>query len=206
MIKPEAKARSNNRRELVLDAAAALFVKNGFNGTSTRDIAKATGMLPGSLYYHFPSKEDLLVAVFGEGVRRISDKVDTALATAQPDPWKRLQAACEAHLSMLLGGSNFAAVVIKVLPSDVPGAENTLITLRNEFEARFITLFDALPLDPQTDRSILRLMLMGAMNHTPVWYRTGGDTPAELAHKFILNLRGVSRSAGEATPARRNPT
>ncbi len=196
MIKPEAKARSNNRRELVLDAAAALFVKNGFNGTSTRDIAKATGMLPGSLYYHFTSKEDLLVAVFEEGVKRISDKVDSALATAQPDPWKRLQAACEAHLSMLLGGSNFASVVIKVLPSDVSGAEDTLVTLRRDYETRFITLFEALPLDPQTDRSILRLMLMGAMNHTPVWYRSGADTPAELARKFIHNLRGLSHPTG----------
>jgi AcrR family transcriptional regulator len=206
MIKPEAKARSNNRRELVLDAAAALFVKNGFNGTSTRDIAKATGMLPGSLYYHFTSKEDLLVAVFEEGVKRISNKVDSALATAQPDPWKRLQAACEAHLSMLLGGSNYASVVIKVLPSDVPGAEDTLVTLRRDYETRFITLFEALPLDPQTDRSILRLMLMGAMNHTPVWYRSGADTPAELARKFIHNLRGLPQPTGTEKTVRRNMT
>ena len=66
------KARSNNRRELILDVSAQQFVEKGFASTSTRDIAKATGMLPGSLYYHFASKDDLLVAVFEEGVQRIS--------------------------------------------------------------------------------------------------------------------------------------
>ena len=76
------KARSNNRRELILDVSAQQFVEKGFASTSTRDIAKATGMLPGSLYYHFASKDDLLVAVFEEGVQRISASVDTALEAA----------------------------------------------------------------------------------------------------------------------------
>ena len=107
------KTRNNNRREQVLDAAAKLFVEEGFSGASTRDIAKTTGMLPGSLYYHFPSKEDLLVAVFEEGVLRISKCVDAALAGAAQDPWARLQKASEAHLSMLLGGSNYAHVVVR---------------------------------------------------------------------------------------------
>ena len=189
MATPIPKSRSNNRREQVLDAAAVLFVEKGFSGTSTRDIAKAAGMLPGSLYYHFQSKEDLLVAVFEEGVRRISECVDATLDGMGPDPWERLQSACAAHLSMLLGGSDYAHVVIRILPSDVPGAEQTLVDLRNEYERRFIELFEGLPLDAKTDRSILRLMLIGAMNHAPVWYRKGRDTPLGLAQKFITALR-----------------
>ena len=194
MLNIPTKTRSNNRREQVLDAAARLFVEKGFDGTSTRDIAKATGMLPGSLYYHFSSKEDLLVAVFEEGVQRISDCVDTALASAAQDPWARLQKASEAHLSMLLGGSNYAHVVVRILPTDVPGATQKLVALRNEYEARFIALFDALPLDKNADRSILRLMLIGAMNHAPVWYSKGRDTPEELAQKFINTLRPAQSS------------
>ena len=184
-----AKARSNNRRELILDVSAELFVQNGFASTSTRDIAKATGMLPGSLYYHFASKDELLVAVFEEGVKRISQSVDAALETVGPDPWERLQAACEAHLAMLLGASSYAHVVIRTLPSDIRDAEKTLVGLRHQYEMRFTRLCDALPLPPQIDRSVLRLMLIGAMNHTPVWYREGRDTPAGLARKFINNLR-----------------
>ena len=189
MTATKSKPRRNNRREQLLDAAAVLFVEKGFSGTSTRDIAKATGMLPGSLYYHFPSKEDLLVAVFEEGVQRISACVDAALASAEMDPWARLQKASEAHLSMLLGGSHYAHVVVRVLPKDVPGAKQNLVALRNDYEARFIALFDALPLSSEADRSILRLMLIGALNHAPVWYREGQDTPKGLAEKFINVLR-----------------
>lgn len=196
------KARSNNRRELILDVSAQQFVEKGFASTSTRDIAKATGMLPGSLYYHFASKDDLLVAVFEEGVQRISASVDTALEAAGADPWVRLQAACEAHLAMLLGTSSYAHVVIRTLPSDFSDAEKTLVGLRRQYEARFTRLCDALPLPPQTDRSVLRLMLIGAMNHTPVWYREGRDTPAGLARKFIENLRVPLVGAGASEAAR----
>ncbi len=90
---------------------------------------------------------------------------------------------------MLLGGSDYAHVVVRILPSDVAGAEQTLVGLRNDYETRFTALFDALPLNADTDRSILRLMLIGAMNHAPVWYRKGMDTPDGLAKKFVKTLR-----------------
>jgi len=189
-----ARIQTNNRRDLVLETAAGFFVRKGFSGTSIRDIASEAGMLPGSLYYHFPSKEALLVAVFEEGVARIGDAVDRALAGSQGDAWARLTAVCEAHLATLLGGSNFAQVVVRVLPHDAPGAEQELIALRNAYEARFTTLVEALPLPSGTDPSLFRLMLIGAMNHAPLWYRQGRDTPADLARQFIANLRKAQDS------------
>lgn len=192
MPAPAQTLRSDNRRELILESAAELFVRHGYGGTSMRDIAKATGMLSGSLYYHFASKEALLLSVFEEGVRLLSDAVDRALATSPDDPWERLQAAAQAHLGVLLDGSHFAQVVVRVLPGDAPGAQAALIALRDRYEARFHTVVEALPLTPDTDRSILRLMLLGAMNHTPVWFQPGRATPAELACHFIRNLRGTA--------------
>ena len=189
MPRTKLKPQANNRRELLLEIAAGFFVRKGFNGTSIRDIAKVAGMLPGSLYYHFPSKEALLVAVFEEGVQRISDAVDGALADCQGDAWARLQTACAAHLATLLEGSDFAHVVVRVVPHDAPGAESELVALRNAYEARFITLVEDLPLPPSTDPSLFRLMLIGAMNHVPLWYREGQDPPARLAQQFIANLR-----------------
>ena len=68
--------RSNNRNEALLDAAAELFSTQGFRETTMRDIAKAAGMLPGSIYYHHGSKDDLLLAVYAAGVDRIVDELD----------------------------------------------------------------------------------------------------------------------------------
>src|SRR5580692_7559473 len=60
--------RSGSRLPAILDEAARLFAQTGYHDTSIRDIVRATGMLPGSLYCHFASKEDLLVAVYEQGV------------------------------------------------------------------------------------------------------------------------------------------
>lgn len=183
------KPQVNSRRDIVLEVAARFFVRKGFNGTSIRDIASAAGMLPGSLYYHYPSKEAMLVAVFEEGVTRISAAVDAALAACPLDAWDRLQAACQAHLSALLEGSDFAHVVVRVIPQDVPGAAEELVKLRNAYETKFATLVEALPTSADTNPSLLRLMLIGALNHVPLWYKEGGETPSSLARQFIANLR-----------------
>ena len=75
MPKPLRAPRVDNRLPLLLDAAARFFRAQGFHGASIRDIVRAVDMLPGSLYYHFAGKEDLLAAVYAEGVRRISARV-----------------------------------------------------------------------------------------------------------------------------------
>ena len=100
--RPDGRARQDSRKRDVLDAAAALFAENGYQGTSMRDIAKAVGMLPGSLYCHFPSKSELLLAVYREGVARIEDQVAAAVA-GQSAPWDKLEALAAAHLEMILG-------------------------------------------------------------------------------------------------------
>src|SRR5216684_1668811 len=89
--------RQDNRRVRLLDAAAKLFSERGFHGTSMRDIAKAVDMLSGSIYYHFDSKDEMLLAVYEEGMRRVAETVDAAVISAN-QPWDRLEAACAAHL------------------------------------------------------------------------------------------------------------
>ena len=180
--------RADNRLPLVLDAAARLFAGKGYGATSMRDIAGAAGMLPGSLYYHFASKEELLVAVYEEGVRRI--KAALAPALAQPgDPWQRLENACAAHLAGLLEGSDYGQVVIRVRPDDAPDVASRLVALRDEYEHAFSQAIQDLPLPPRTDRRALRLMLLGALNWSQTWYRPGKDSPQALARRFVRLLR-----------------
>lgn len=48
--------------DTILECATSLFREKGYKGTSMADIGNATGLLKGSIYYHFESKEDILVA------------------------------------------------------------------------------------------------------------------------------------------------
>jgi AcrR family transcriptional regulator len=180
--------RADNRLPQILDAAARLFRSQGFRGTSVRDIVREVDMLPGSLYYHFATKEDLLAAVYAEGVRRISARVRAAI-DGTDDPWVRLETACVAHLEAILEDDDYAQVVIRVRPSDAPAAQPQLIALRDEYEALLARLVADLPLPRGTDRRTLRLMLLGALNWSQTWYQPGRDTPRTIARRFVALLK-----------------
>ena len=185
--------RSDNRLPRILDEAARLFREKGYAATSMRDIAAAVDMLPGSLYYHFTAKEDLLVAVYEEGVRLITEKVRAAIARHE-EPWQRLEAAAVAHLDALLKTGDYALVVIRVLPQDVPKAAARLVKLRDGYDALFAGLVAALPLPAATDRQSFRLLLLGALNWSQHWYRDSGrSTPRAIARSFLRLLREAQK-------------
>lgn len=182
-----------NRRAQLLEAAAEHFVRHGYAAASMRDIAADAGMQPASIYYHFPSKVDLLVAVHEEGMRRITQATAGALVGIT-GPWTRLETACVAHLTALLDGGVFFQAVMRE-PPDVAGeAGSRIIHMRDEYEAIFIRLLDDIDFPAGTDHHDLRLMLLGAMNWSFTWYRSGREAPEAIARKFLAYLRvGLER-------------
>lgn len=135
------------------------------------------------MYYHFDSKDELLVAVYTEGVKRISDQVKAEIEGIDP-PRDRLEAALEAHLDALLDGSDYVQVVIRVLPKDAPKVADRLNALRNDYENLFRQLVDELDMSPDR-KHYLRLFLIGACNWTQVWYQPGGEPPRRIAQRLM---------------------
>ena len=180
--------RVNNRVEPLLDAAASQFASKGYRATTIRDIAAAVGMLPGSVYYHFPSKQALLLSVYEEGVRRISARLDESIK-GETEPWQCLRKATEVHLDAILDQSDYASVMNRIAPDQVPEIRSELTRLRQDYEARFVTLIDDIPLHADVDRRLLRLMLLGAMNWAHVWFRQDGTSIDDIAHAFTNFLR-----------------
>ncbi len=193
--------RQDNRREAVMDAAARLFAEQGYRATTVRDIASAAGMLPGSVYYHFKSKDALLLAVYREGVARIIARVDAA-TESESNPWARLEAASVGHLEAILDANAYAQIIVRVLPGDASEVAEALTEARDEYEDRFRRLIDPIELSPGVERGRLRLMLLGALNWAKIWYRPGGGDPATIAKDFIAILR--TGAAGNAPNAETN--
>jgi len=66
-----------NRRDNIVDAAAELFVQNGYDATSVRQIADVVGVTEAALYYHFKDgKRELLEAVIGCQIPDLINIVD----------------------------------------------------------------------------------------------------------------------------------
>ncbi|WP_240933377.1 TetR/AcrR family transcriptional regulator [Diaphorobacter sp. HDW4B] len=155
-------------------------------------------MLPGSMYYHFPSKEALLVAVYSQGVRELESATAVVIEKVL-DPWDRLETLCRAHLETVLGDSHYANVLIRVLPDDIPEAAERLREIREGYERTFRQAVDQLPLVPRADRRALRLMLIGALNWTALWFNPQGrDSPRALAKKFVGLIKETQDGSSSA--------
>ncbi len=189
MLRQVKTQRSNSRNDELVQAAAELFAGQGFKATSMRDIAKAAGMLPGSIYYHFPSKDDLLLAIYEGGVEQITATFDAAIEPLN-DPWDRLEAGVAALIRAVTEESSFTRVIFKVRPDEVPRYRHELVAFRDTFEARFAALVDGLPLRRWVDPQLLRLMVLGAGNHAQLWFSPAGERSAdEIATQFCRFLK-----------------
>src|SRR5687767_4641490 len=70
--------RAVRTRKEILEAAIKLFARKGLLATTMADLAKQISMTPGALYWHFPTKEDLVLSALEE------------LETRYKDAWKDL--------------------------------------------------------------------------------------------------------------------
>lgn len=75
-------ARRGNTRLRIQEVALALFAERGYDKTSLREIAEELNVTKAALYYHFKTKEDLLVAIYDEETRPF----DELVAWAQEQP------------------------------------------------------------------------------------------------------------------------
>src|SRR5690242_15883054 len=76
------------RRQKIMTEAARLFATRGFDATKIRDIAAAAGILGGSIYYYFASKEEIFLAVHTAGMETVASAVKSAIEGIA-DPWER---------------------------------------------------------------------------------------------------------------------
>ncbi|WP_306322229.1 MULTISPECIES: TetR/AcrR family transcriptional regulator [unclassified Streptomyces] len=77
--KPQESAAAPERRSELLHTAAEVFAEQGYNATTVRKIADHAGMLAGSLYYHFDSKESMLEEILRTFLDELWSGYDTVL-------------------------------------------------------------------------------------------------------------------------------
>ena len=181
---------ADERRGHILLGAAELFVKHGYSGTSMRDIAERTGLLPGSIYHYFPAKEDLFIAVHREGFRQLIARVEDIIRSVA-DPWRRIELACAAHIEAAVGDNSIHKITGTGLFSiHEAGLQRRLKADREHYDRLFRQMVDALQLPRAVDRTLFRLGLLGAVNWARVWYRPGKKSPAEIARAVVRIFRG----------------
>ena len=194
-----------SRRDELLAIAATLFAERGFKNTTVRDIADAAGILSGSLYHHFDSKEAM---------------VDELLDTFQTELWKEYDAITESELSPR---AKLEAIVrasfdaIDHHHSEVAIFQNDaahLLTFErfsyldernNKFRALWTGLLqagvDSGELRADLDVELVYRFLRDTVWVAVRWYRPGGTlSPSDIADQYLkILLQGIAVSTSSTT-------
>lgn len=79
------------RESLIIQAAEEIFQKKGYYEASMDEIAARVGIAKGTIYTHFPGKEDLVLAIFRRNLETFIQRIDAVIDT-QTTPRARLEA------------------------------------------------------------------------------------------------------------------
>jgi AcrR family transcriptional regulator len=219
MPRPPARKRKTNTkaektRARLIEVATRLFREHGSDEVTVRRIAAAARIEAGSIYYHFDSREEILRAVLEQGIADARGEVLTAVATAgqRSPPLARLHAALAAHLKFTLR-NHFSARLrtIRRLPK-------RLRERHMQQERDYAAIFTELLVEAERagllrgdlDRSVIRMLSLGALTWVAEWYDPAGPKSLDdIAREYMAILThgivkpGTVRTEGRSrTPSR----
>jgi AcrR family transcriptional regulator len=185
----------SERRDEILGIAAELFAERGFAATTVREIADAAGILSGSLYHHFDSKESMA----DELVRGLLERVLAryrAIVGANDEPVATLRALVRTAFELIAGDRATVAVMVNEwnLFAQYPRFAY-LERMEEDTEQLWVNVLERgrragafrRDLEP---RMVYRFM-RDAIWVTVRWYRADGrDNADEIADRYVSVLLG----------------
>lgn len=200
--------RGDATRQRILAAAARILTTKGYATTRLSEIADEAGLHPPGVYYYFASRQELIAEVMRVGQRRVRDHVESSVRNAPPgsNALQKISIAVKAHLEVELRLSDFATAVTRN-SSQLP--ERVSSALRAESESYHSLWRDLLEsarreglLPAGLDIGVARMLVIGALNLTPEWWRAEDasiDVLVETAQKLVRRgLVGTTEDAAAA--------
>lgn len=181
----------------LLDAAVALFSRQGYAATSTRGVAALLGMQKASLYYHIESKEDLLYFICKSTLEQIQSDVETAIGEVE-DPLERTRALICTHVESMLRSKDEHATTLTEMYALSKDRLASVALLREGYvdlvRSVLRTAQNSGALREDIDVRYLTLALLGLLNRVLVWYRRRGPlSPGQLGQLLaVVFLTGVA--------------
>jgi AcrR family transcriptional regulator len=177
--KKAATTRKPNLREAILCAAEELFATNGFNAVSVRDIAQAAGANPGSVTYHFKTKDGLLLEIYRRHCGPMNLRRSELLAAAMRvrDLQDRLEAIVRAYVvpafssgsDLAGGGARFTRLRAVMSAEGNEVARKIIAQTFDDTSHAFIdAIHQSLPHIPRTEIVWRGHFLLGALYYTLV--------------------------------------
>lgn len=183
---------SSERRDQILAIAAHLIARRGYSATTVRDIADEAGILSGSLYHHFSSKEAILQEILRNFMDGLLAKLE-GIAAEESDPRIRLDrligVAFETieqqpdAVGLYQQESAFLSTVdgFEFLTEESNRIENVWLTTLTEGQTQGLFRADL-------DTALSYRFIRDAVWSTVRWFRPGGKHTAASLTSHLLNL------------------
>jgi len=119
----------------IIDTARTLFKKSGFKKTTMGDIARGLGKAKSSLYYYYPSKEDIFEAVLHSEMDELLNQIHQAISEASTSK-EKLIAYCRCRLNKLSQLYNLS----DALKSEIAELHCVMTDLKSKFDTTHVEL------------------------------------------------------------------
>lgn len=172
---PVQQARARNRQQRILRAAASVISRRGYQDAAVEEIAREAETSKGGVYFHFPGKEAILLALLDHTAALLRGKVEQAIA-AESDPIAKADAALRVLLRTLAKHRTLARVFAVEAAGAGPQFNARVIAIQDEFAALIREQLDAAiaagAIAP-VDTTIVAQAWMGALDAVLLRFVTG---------------------------------
>jgi TetR/AcrR family transcriptional regulator, fatty acid metabolism regulator protein len=195
---PSEQLRSQQRHERILDAATRVFSTKGYHGTLVDEIAAEAETSKGGVYFHFPNKQAIFLALLDRLANILRERLEQAVER-RADPLDRAEAALQVVLETFGSHRRLARLFLVEALGAGPEFNARLLDIRREFASFIRVHLDAAVADGQIqplDTVTLATAWFGAVNEVVTQWALA-ERPGRLEDVYptvrSLLLDGVPR-------------
>jgi AcrR family transcriptional regulator len=184
------KGESSARREQILNVAAQIFSEQGVMRTTVRDIATACGILSGSLYHHFASKDEIVDSIVTSSWRDLIASIEPIVAE-EKDPGALVKRLIDVNLRVAM--RNRRAVII--LQQDWHYLAESFAHIeefRQQVDGIWIDALrrgiEAGVFHKDLDPVVVYHSILGSLNWIHTWYKPDGPLSIDQISDMQVNI------------------
>jgi AcrR family transcriptional regulator len=210
MLTGNSSKKSQLTRQRILSETSELFRLKGYQTASMREIAAATGMKSGSLYYYYKSKEALLAAILNANIDTTLSRLNDAVA-ALPESAavrEKFHAAVEVGLKTVAEAGDMALASGRILSYLKEPDYSEQVRHRQAYNMFWRNLLEDGVKNGEivlsAPASVIAMAIVGAFAFVGEWYEPKRSTTEEIGEAFAnLFFNGLSPRSAPSKPRRR---
>jgi AcrR family transcriptional regulator len=196
--RPALRERYDRRRQQVVQEAARVFARQGYDQTTMAELADAVGIAAGGLYHYFGSKEQLLIHICDQLMNPLLERARDLVADERRPASDQLRALIRLWVEHVVEHRDHMLVFQQERHVIERGAQwKSVRADRKAFERLLESVLDRVRKEgaaPAVDPRLTLAALLGMVNHTAQWFRPRGRlTAREVADGYADLLLGAGR-------------